>query len=154
VLVEDGVSNSVPCVCVCRSASFSAAASVSCLVCWFAMRVLRRLHRALTATPLGLAALCAVALMLGAFSTGPIAFISYGAMLIALLVLSKAAKYQDIDAAGMAAGDATWRAHIQTLRTLPFSAVHAPEGSCPLASAFRRWNQSSLASANRRLPQK
>ena len=87
--------------------------------------------------------LCATALTLGAFGTGPIVFIGYGAMLIALLGLSKAAQYQEIDTAGMAAGDPTWRAHMQTLRTLPFSAVRAAtEGSCPLASAFCRWNQS------------
>ena len=86
--------------------------------------------------------LCAAALTLGAFGTGAIVFIGYGAMLIVLLALSKAAQYQETDAAGMAAGDPTWRAHMRTLRTLPFSAVRATEGACPLASAFYRWNQS------------
>ena len=85
--------------------------------------------------------LCAAALIMGAFGTEPIVLFGYGTMLIALLALSKAAKHQNVDVAGMAAGDPTWRAHMQTLRTLPFSAAHASEGPCPLASAFCRWNQ-------------
>ena len=92
------------------------------------MRVLPRARRSLTANPLGWTILCAAALTLGAFGTDPMVLIGYVVMVVALLALSKAAKDQDIDAAGMAAEDPTWRAHLQTLRTLPYSAVSVLEG--------------------------
>ena len=104
----------------------------------FAMRVLLRGRRSLTANPLGWAILCAAALALGAFGTEPMVLIGYGVMLVALLALRKAAKDQGIDAAGMAAEDPAWRAHMQTLRTLPFSAVRALRGWCRSNTGFSR----------------
>ena len=95
----------------------------------------------LTANPLRWSILCAAALALGAFGNGPMVFIAYGVMVAALLALSKAAKDQGIEAAEMAAEDPAWRAHMRTLRTLPFSAVHAREEWRRSDTAFCRQKQ-------------
>jgi hypothetical protein len=92
------------------------------------MRVLRGLYRAQIVTPLGLTVLCATALTSGAFGAGPVVFIGYGAMLIALLLaLSEAVKHGAIDAAGMAAGDPTWQAHIGSAQSTVFGSAY-PRG--------------------------
>jgi hypothetical protein len=93
--------------------------------------VVPRAPRSFIANPLQWSTLCAAALILGALGSTPVALIAYALMIAALMALSKAATDHGVDAAEMATEDPAWRAHTQTLRTLPFSAIEARADWCP-----------------------
>jgi len=96
-----------------------------------------RAPRSLSANPLLWSTLCAAALILGAFGSGPVVLAAYAVMVAALMAFGKAATDQGVDAAEMATEDPAWRAHTRTLRTLPFSAVEARADWCPSQTGLR-----------------
>jgi len=97
----------------------------------FFVWALPRVPRSLVANPLQWSTLCAAALILGAFGSGPAVLIAYALMIAALMALRTAATDHGVSAAEMATEDPAWRMHTRTLRTLPFSAIEARADWCP-----------------------